>query len=131
MEALLRYGEVMKDEIVYFELNNWFSGVDYPDEEPFTTWINEDKLSDDDWCKNQRLCVVYFCYDMSVNFLVTARKEWVEKNCPKLLSEHKNYLVEGKKPESKYCSGTGNSIKFLPYKEKNFGCREVVCHWFS
>ena len=29
-------------EIVYFELNNWFSGRDYPNEEPFTTWCDDD-----------------------------------------------------------------------------------------
>lgn len=29
-------------EVIYFELNNWFSGEHYPAEEPFTTWIGND-----------------------------------------------------------------------------------------
>ena len=27
------------EEVVYFEVNNWFSGRDFPDCEPFLTWM--------------------------------------------------------------------------------------------
>lgn len=26
-------------DIVYFEVNNWIQGRDYPDEEPFLSWM--------------------------------------------------------------------------------------------
>ena len=32
----------MDNELVYFELNNWSPGKDYPYEEPFLTWIGND-----------------------------------------------------------------------------------------
>ena len=30
-------------DIVYFELNNWFAGRDYPDAEPFLSWMECNK----------------------------------------------------------------------------------------
>lgn len=30
-------------DVVYFELNNWFPGIHYPDEEPYTTWLGDDE----------------------------------------------------------------------------------------
>lgn len=30
----------MNDEIVYFELNNWMPNEDYPNVEPFKTWVD-------------------------------------------------------------------------------------------
>lgn len=77
-------------DVVYFELNNWFSGRHYPNAEPFKTWCgNDEKLyfTDKDWVKENKLCVVMEFIDMSVNWCITAPKEWVEKNCPKLLSD--------------------------------------------
>lgn len=78
----------MDNKFVYFELNNWFSGRDYPNEEPFTTWCGNDlKLyfSNEEWVKENKLCVVEQIIDMSVNWCITATREWVEKNCPKLI----------------------------------------------
>ena len=46
--------EINKD-VVYFELNNWFSGRDYPNAEPFLTWICENKFSNDEWLKENKL----------------------------------------------------------------------------
>lgn len=77
-------------DIVYFELNNWFAGRDYPNAEPFLTWLGNDlKLyfSNNTWVKEQKLCVVKSVIDMSVNYCITATKEWVLKNCPDLLSD--------------------------------------------
>lgn len=31
----------MLDNIIYFEMNNWFAGRDYPDCEPFLTWMRD------------------------------------------------------------------------------------------
>ena len=57
-------------EVVYFELNNWFAGRDYPDEEPFISWMNVDvhttKFEDnEEWVKENRLCVAWDFVDMS------------------------------------------------------------------
>ena len=30
------------DDVVYFELNNWFSGRDYLSEEPIYSWLCND-----------------------------------------------------------------------------------------
>ena len=30
-----------KDKVIYFELNNWMSGDDYPDAEPFISWMDD------------------------------------------------------------------------------------------
>ena len=73
---------------------------------------------------------------MSVNFCISASRQWVEENCPKLLSEDSmsyhvwsrqggktDIIVETKKyrdfirPDAE----TYNFGHFLPYYEENFG----------
>ena len=133
------------EEIVYFELNNWFCGRDYPDAEPFISWLNDDskqKLTDDAWAKENKLCIVACPYDMSLNYCITATKDWVLQNCPDLLSD-KTYDstfivgVSGDTQEivkqysfkkflkfpDKYGEVWGR-VQFLEYKEENFGV-----HW--
>lgn len=61
--------EINKD-VVYFELNNWFSGRDYPNAEPFITWICENKFSNDEWLKENKLVCVKSYVDMSMNFVL-------------------------------------------------------------
>jgi hypothetical protein len=109
-------------EVVYFELNNWFAGQDYPDEEPFLSWMRNDLnqfFRDDDKMKKQKLCVKYDMLDMSQNFCITAPRSWVEENCPKLLTEFKKFVVVPEDvediPESKH------GYRFLEYCEENFG----------
>jgi len=49
------------EEIVYFELNNWFCGRDYPEDEPFIRWLENDcnqQFMDKDWVKENKLCVL-------------------------------------------------------------------------
>lgn len=76
------------NQIVYFEVNNWFAGRDYPNREPFLSWITGygGIFNDEKWCKENQLCVVAGTLDMSHNWCVTATKEWVLKNCPYILS---------------------------------------------
>ena len=79
----------MDDNIIYFELDNWFAGRDYPNAEPFLTWMRDDlnlKFADDNWCKENKLCVIGGVIDMSVCFCIAALRSWVEENCPKLLT---------------------------------------------
>lgn len=77
-------------DVIYFELNNWECGKDYPDEEPFISWMNDkDFLSvfaSEDWVRENQLVVRASMADMSLNVCVTAPQSWVEKNCPNLLT---------------------------------------------
>lgn len=109
--------------IVYFELNNWFPGKNYPAEEPFITWIGNDLniyFNNEDWVKENKLCVVRSMVDMSTNFCVTTTKEWVEKNCPRLLTEHKKFLRYPDKDGDVY--GQFDN-KFIEYSEDNLGIK--------
>lgn len=114
-----------KKDVVYFELNNWFPEDHYPAEEPFTTWIGNDLniyFDNDDWVKENDLCVVKSIIDMSVNFCVTAKKQWVEENCPRLLKEHKKFL----RYPDEYGDVYGQfDNQFLEYSEENIGIKEV------
>lgn len=136
------------NEIIYFELNNWFSGRDYPNAEPFTTWMTDANLRkyflNDEWVKENKLIVVTSMVDMSINFCITALREWVEKNCPKLLSDENTSSIvirgSGENAEEikktfpykkflrepdKYGDVAGRfGHQFLPYIEENIGI-----HW--
>ena len=86
------------DEIIYLQFNNWFSGRNYPREEPFIEWVAKRKLCDDEWCKEQGICVNVEPIDMSVNYIVAAPKSWVEENCPMLLTDESyTYTVNSKR----------------------------------
>lgn len=74
------------EKIIHFELNNWFSGRDYPDCEPFKSWIKNNTLSSDEWAKENKLVIGAGTFDMSMNWLISARESWVKENCPILLS---------------------------------------------
>ena len=121
-------------DIVYFELNNWFSGRDYPNAEPFLSWMRDDlnqKFRDEEWIKENKLVVVESLVDMSMNFCITATKEWVEENCHELLSTYKNFV---RKPEDGEDVPYGRfGCPFLEYKEENIGyhyAEEVECNGY-
>ena len=110
-------------EVVYFELNNWFAGRDYPDEEPFISWMNVDvhttKFEDnEEWVKENRLCVAWDFVDMSTNVCVTATRKWVEENCPNLLTKYAKFLRTPNK-DGDVIGQFGHP--FLEYKEENIG----------
>ena len=118
-------------DIVYFELNNWCSGRDYPDAEPFLSWMRDDlnqKFRDEEWIKENKLVVVESLVDMSMNFCITATKEWVEENCPELLSTYENFV---RKPEDGEDVPYGRfECPFLEYEEENIGYHyadEIEC----
>lgn len=110
------------DDIIYFELNNWFCGRDYPNAEPFVSWMGNDyalRFLDDTWCKENRLCVAQSNIDMSTNFCIAATKSWVEKNCPELLTKFSEFL----RTPDEYGDVYGKfGSTFLEYNESNFGC---------
>lgn len=122
------------NNIVYFEINNWFAGSDYPDTEPFISWLSDDlnqKFLDDAWCKKNKLCVTYELIDMSQNFKVTATYGWVKENCPCLLEKEYSQFVcdmnesdyddEDAEFYEDFRYGSG---PFLKWCEENFGCHE-------
>ena len=129
-------------DIVHFTLNNWMVGKDYPPGEPFNTWMRFYTLTFNNWCREQKICVYYGNIDMSTNYCVTATREWVEKNCPKLLTDesytyketvYKGSLKETTEKIGKYSDfvvyedddeeEVNNKFDwpFLEYKEENFG----------
>lgn len=114
-------------DIVYFELNNWFAGRDYPNAEPFLSWLRNDfkiKFFDKDWLKENKLCVAFSHIDMSSNFCITAKKEWVEQNCPELLTKYREFL---RFPEVYEDGDIEDTVygqfdtPFLEYTEENIG----------
>lgn len=118
------------NDIICFELNNWFAERDYPDVEPFLTWMDDDNiydekyLTDDKWAKENNICVAAECIDMSVNVCVTSSKEWVEKNCPELLTKYTTFLRTHDENGDTYGRfGT----KFLTYDQKHFGVTWIRC----
>lgn len=121
-------------EVIYFELNNWFSGRDYPDAEPFLSWMNNDfnqKFRDEAWIKENKLIVVESLVDMSMNFCITATRDWVEQNCPELLSTYKEFI---RQPEGDDEAPYGRfGCPFLEYQEENIGYHyvdEVECNGY-
>ena len=95
----------MNEEYVYFELNNWIPNEDYPNKEPYISlctgarkgkdgsfYWEEPLLRQNDYCIKNRLSVVSSVVDMSMNFCVVAEREWVEKNCPDLLTTYKKFI---------------------------------------
>ena len=80
--------------MLFFELNNWACGEDYPNDEPFLEWFADDlkiKFMDEQWVIENGLIVIVSIIDMSINFCVTAPDEWVEHNCPSLLENPANH----------------------------------------
>lgn len=147
----------MNEEIIYFEINNWFCGRDYPNDETFRKWVANRNFSDDKWCKENKLCVLYGPIDMSENWCVSAPRSWVEENCPQLLSDKSfdyvtityktdketgqpvNIREEFSKKYSEFlCKpdvydevyGHIDYWLFPEYCEENFGCKHTN-QWFE
>ena len=98
-----------KPDVIYFSVNNWFSGENYPPTENFRKWLGNDlnqSFRNDEWCKENKLCVYRGCVDMSQNYTVSAPREWVEKNCPELLTDEEyTYQMMVHRPKRKKLFG--------------------------
>ena len=109
------------EEYVYFELNNWWPGSCYPNVDPFKTWCGNDlclSFEDEDWVKENQLCVVSDLVDMSINWCITAKKSWVEKYCPELLTKYTNFVRT--RDEDGHVYGQWGHI-FKEYSDENIG----------
>ena len=132
------------EEVVYFELNNWFRGRDYPIDGKLAEWTEYNQFADNIWCKSNRLCVVGEVIDMSYNWCISAPKKWVIENCPEILSDRmysydmwamtasgnkrevhaKRYADFIRKPDKMCRVFSRFGGRFLDYDENNFGS-----HW--
>lgn len=134
------------EEIIYLEFNNWFGGRDYPMTPKIERLIRGCErgsfLFNDQWCKEQKICVKVGNIDMSCHFCITAPKSWVEENCPECLTDDEydvNFIIydnngpHGKTEHYSYSrfrreAQNGDDTvygrfgwTFLEYKEENFG----------
>lgn len=118
-------------DIIYFELNNWIAGSDYSNEEPFLSWMkcSEEnnyniQFRDKKWIRDNKLVVVESIIDMSCNYCITSTKEWVENNCPSLLTKYNNFI---RVRENEDVSIYGNfGCPFLEYSEENIGFHYAI-----
>lgn len=75
-------------DVVYFSVNNWFGGRDYPELPIIEHGLyDEGWFSKNDWVEEQKLCIKAGPIDMSMNYCITAPRSWVEDNCPELLTD--------------------------------------------
>ena len=134
-------------DVIYFSVNNWGSGNYYPPTENFEKWMGDDlnqMFTNDAWCKENKLCIYYGIIDMSINYTVSASREWVEKHCPELLTDDE-YILEDIEHKKKYSDFVytpeegedlpdndyiGN-MPFREYNEENFGCEYYKTGWWD
>ena len=150
------------NNVIYFSVNNWFCGQDYPPLDCFRKWLGNDlnqAFRNDEWTRANKLCVYRTAIDMSQNYTVSAPREWVEKNCPELLTDGEyTYItrvsdwenskdgniawkdVEHKKKYSDFVyepeedgfppeNGDRFGIPFREYNEENFGTEYYEQDW--
>ena len=86
----------MMDDIIYFEIGDKKAGKSYPGDEPFMTWCDYDNsdlyFNNEEFVKSNKLCIVALS-GQTTTWLVTAKKDWVLANCPKLLSDDTYTIV--------------------------------------
>ena len=100
------------NNIIYFSVNNWFCGRDYPPTDNFKKWLGDDlnqSFRSNEWCKQNKLCVYCGNIDMSMNYTVSAPREWVEKNCPELLTD-KEYTYYTRQSDAKESVKQGKTV---------------------
>jgi hypothetical protein len=109
-------------EVVYFSVNNWMSGENYPPTKNFKKWLGDDfnqSFRNDEWCKENKLCVYYGMIDMSTNYTISAPREWVEKNCPELLTDDEyTYITQQSKYKKKLFGGYETIWENVEHKKK-------------
>lgn len=109
-------------DVVFFSVNNWFCGRDYPKTGNFQKWLVDDlnlSFMNDEWCKTNKLCVYWGNIDISINFTVSAPREWVEKNCPELLTDDEYTYIVREARHKRHIFGKPEIVwKDVEYKKK-------------
>ena len=124
LERICHDFDMSSKDIIYFSVNDWYCGIHYPDTEIFRKWLGEDEgqyFMNDEWCKENKLCVYCGIIDISCNYTVSAPKEWVKKNCPELLTNYSDFIFLPKEGETKPEHDNWHQ-PFRDYCEENFGC---------
>ena len=85
-------------------------------------------FQDNDWCVENQLCIVETIIDMSNNFCITASKQWVEDNCPELLTKYTQFL---RYPDPRYDNEVYGQFDctFKEWTEENFGYEFIEEEW--
>lgn len=111
-------------DIVYIELNHWSPGTNYPDCEPYLTWMSDEVLQfrDDKWLRENKIIAVETLIDMSCNFCITAPRKWVEKNCNDILTTYTEFLRQPDEDGKVY--GQFGCV-FKEYTKENLG------YWYA
>lgn len=111
-------------DVVYFELNNWFCGRDYPPCDPIKSWVENSQFNNDQWCRENKICVLSGIIDMSENWCITAPVEWVQENFPQLLEGGEftyNLIVYSRgTEETRTYTNNYNSFRRYPYDDINY-----------
>ena len=138
-----------KNDIIYIGINNWFYERDFPPIKQLEEWVDAYKFNDDEWCKEQKLCVVSGVVDMSVSWLITATRDWVEQNLPELLTdgsytygivthdrsgEHETQYTKKFSdfvyhPDDPTRDFSFHGYHFKEYDEEDFGCEYQDNYW--
>ena len=108
-------------DVVYFELSHWTPGLGYPNKEPFLRWMKDDLFQDEEWVKQNKLCVLRSMTDLTSDLCITASREWVEQNCPELLIKYHQFL---RFPDSDGIVYGKFGDEFLEYTDWNIGITE-------
>jgi len=106
-----------KNDIVYFWLNDW----DHPNDSLYIGWmIRKDKpiFLDEEWVKENKLCVIVDQLYMDMYVFITATREWVENNCPSILNKYNRYLSI---PDGKGKAFTPLYGEYKTYSKENIG----------
>ncbi|ORX65170.1 hypothetical protein BCR32DRAFT_330420 [Anaeromyces robustus] len=136
------------EDITYISVNNWFESRDYPPTENFIKWLSDDTnqtFQNDEWAKENKLCIYYGIIDMSHNYTISASREWVEKNCPELLTDKEyTYELGGNEYKNKYSDFVYHpkegktepdcdrfNMPFRKYCEENFGSKYYETNYWD
>ena len=145
------------EDIIYFSVNNWFCGRDYPPTENFKKWLGNDlnqTFRNDKWAKENKLCIYDGCIDMSQNYTIAAPRSWVEENCPELLTDEEyTYIVRVSDPKESvkqgkivwkdiehrkkysdfvdYPDADGNVVDKFNWPYLEYKEENFGCHWYE
>ena len=73
-------------EVIYFSINDW-DDTGAPSSPQFDKWLRDygKYFGNKEWVAENKLIVVEMGVDMSASFIVSAPREWAEKNCPEII----------------------------------------------
>lgn len=122
-------------EVVYLHFNDWEHNIDYPPIYPIDRLVSGHVFWNEQFVEQNKLAVLVSHVDMSVNFCITAPKEWVMEYCPEVLTDYTyayhypSGLVETKHYSDFVCHPEDGDdevydefgFRFLPYEEEYIG----------